>query len=69
MTVAGTGGDDAIAVAGGGTTADVTGLPATVRITRADAATDTLAIEGGDGADTLDAGGLAAGVIGLAFTD
>jgi hypothetical protein len=69
VSVAGTRGDDAIAVAGSGTTADVTGLPATVRVTRADAATDTLAIDGGDGADALDAAGLAPGVIGLAFTD
>lgn len=69
VTVAGTRRDDAIAVAGAGTTADVTGLPAAVRITRADAATDTLAIDGGDGADTLDDSGLAPGVIGLAFAD
>jgi hypothetical protein len=69
VTVAGTRNDDAIAVAGSGTTADVTGLPAAVRITRADVTTDTLAIDGGDGADTLDDTGLAPGVIGLGFSD
>ena len=44
------------------------GSRAAVRITRADAATDTLAIDG-DGADTLDDTGLAPGVIGLTFAD
>jgi hypothetical protein len=69
VTVAGTAGDDAMAVRGQGTTVDLTGLPAAVRINRADAATDTLAIDGRDGADTLDQAGLPAGTIGLAFTD
>jgi Ca2+-binding RTX toxin-like protein len=69
VTVAGTAAADAIVASGAGTTADVTGLPATVRITRADAATDTLAIDGGEGADTLDASGLPSGTIGLEFVD
>jgi len=69
VTVAGTGGDDAFAVRGAGTTVDLTGLPAAVKVNRADAATDTLAIDGGDGADTLDQSGLPAAAIGLEFSD
>jgi hypothetical protein len=69
VTVDGTAGDDAMAVRGQGTTVDLTGLPASVRINRADGANDTLAIDGGDGADTLDDAALRAGTIGLAFTD
>jgi Ca2+-binding RTX toxin-like protein len=69
VDVDGTAGDDALVVRGQGTTVDLAGLPSAVRITRADAADDTLAIAGGAGADTLDTTGLPADTIGLDFTD
>jgi hypothetical protein len=59
VLVDGTAGDDAIAVRGAGTTADVSGLPAA----------DLLRLSGGGGADALDQSGLSPGVIGLEFAD
>jgi hypothetical protein len=69
VDVLGTAGDDALRLTGAGTTAELTGLPATVRMHRADGATDRLAVQGGPGADSLDAAGLPAGLIGVDFAD
>jgi hypothetical protein len=68
VIVNGTDGDDAIAVAGSAGSVNVTGLAASVAITRAEAALDRLAINGLGGADTLDDSGLAPNTIGLSFT-
>jgi hypothetical protein len=48
---------------------NVSGLAASLAITRAEAALDRLAINGLGGADTLDDSGLASNTIGLSFTD
>jgi hypothetical protein len=69
VTVAGTAADDAMRVTGAGTTVDLTGLPAAVRLSRADGATDRLVVNGGGGADALDASGLPAGTVGVEFVD
>jgi hypothetical protein len=65
LEVAGTEGVDAITVAGSQTTARLTGLTATVNVSHAEGALDTLAIETRGGEDTVDSAGLAPGVIGL----
>ena len=68
VTVAGTDGDDALAVAGTvvvGGTATLTGLPAKVNVSHAEGANDTLAIDTGEGDDTVDSSGLAPGTIKL----
>ena len=68
MTVDGTGGDDALAIAGNTGEARVTGLPVRLAIQRTEPA-DTLAIAGGAGADTLDTSGLLPGAITATLTD
>ena len=65
VEVAGTDGADAITVAGSRTTARLTGLTATVNVTHAEGALDTLAVDTRGGADTVDSAGLEPGVIGL----
>jgi hypothetical protein len=65
VTVRGTAGDDAITITGSGTSALVTGLHASVAISGAESANDTLSIDAGAGTDTVDASGLVAGVISL----
>jgi Ca2+-binding RTX toxin-like protein len=60
VVVNGTAGDDTIAVATNGGNTDVTGLPARVTITGADAALDRLDVNAGAGADVINASGLAA---------
>ena len=69
VEVLGTAGDDALRLTGAGTTAELAGLPATVRMHRADGATDRLAVQGGAGADALDSTALPAGLIGVDFAD
>ena len=68
MTVDGTDGDDALAIAGNTSEARVTGLPVRLAIQRTEPA-DTLAIAGRGGADALDASGLLAGAISARLTD
>jgi Ca2+-binding RTX toxin-like protein len=68
VNVAGTAGNDAVAVSGGAGRVIVAGLPATVAIGHAESA-DQLAVAGGAGQDTLDSAGLAPGTIGLTFAD
>src|SRR3712207_5315467 len=68
VNVAGTAGNDAIAVSGGAGRATVTGLPSSVAIRHAESA-DQLAVAGGAGQDTLDSAALAPGTIGLTFAD
>ena len=65
VQVAGTDRADAITVAGSLTTARLTGLSATVNISHAEGALDTLAVDTRGGDDTVDSAGLAPGVIGL----
>jgi Ca2+-binding RTX toxin-like protein len=65
VEVAGTDRADAITVAGSRTTARLTGLTATVNVTHAEGALDTLAVDTRGGADTVDSAGLEPGVIGL----
>src|SRR3954471_4583190 len=60
VTVDGTNGGDVIVIAGTGTSAAVTGLPALVSITNAEGANDALTVQGRDGSDTISAAGLAA---------
>ncbi len=60
VIVEGTAGNDQIAAAGRNGAARVSGLPATVTITGAEAATDTLTIDALDGNDHVNASGLAA---------
>ena len=57
----GTAGDDAITAAGDANGISVTGLPARVNITGAEAANDRLIINGLTGDDVIDATGLLAG--------
>jgi Ca2+-binding RTX toxin-like protein len=64
VTVTGTDKADAMKLVGKGTTATLTGLPATVNISHAESA-DTLAIDTRGGADTLDTSAFAPGTIGL----
>ena len=52
-------------MAGSGTTARLTGLPATVNVSHAEGALDTLAVDTRGGDDTVDSAGLAPGVIQL----
>jgi hypothetical protein len=61
MTVTGT-----VVIAG---TATLTGLPATVNVSHAAGALDTLAVDGRAGEDSLDTSGLAPGTIGLELTE
>ena len=68
MTVDGTDGDDALAIAGNTGEARVTGLPVRLAIQRTEPA-DTLAIAGGAGTDTLDTSGLLPGAITATLTD
>lgn len=68
VAVSGTDGDDELAVTGRvvvAGTATLTGLPATVNISHAEGANDTLAIDTRAGEDTVDTSGLADGTIGL----
>jgi len=65
ITVNGTDLTDALTVAGSNGSASVTGLGATLNITGADAATDTLGISTFDGNDTVDASQLAASTVRL----
>lgn len=65
IRVAGTNRRDALTVAGARGTARVTGLSATVNITHAEIARDTLAIDTGAGDDQVDSSGLAPDTIGL----
>ena len=68
MTVDGTDGDDALAIAGNTSEARVTGLPVRLAIQRTEPA-DTLAIAGRGGADVLDASGLLPDAISARLTD
>src|ERR1043165_2878150 len=63
VTVKGTNAVDAIQIAGYGTSVSVTGLPATVAMTNAEGANDSLVVQGLGGNDTISAAGLAAGVV------
>ena len=65
VTVSGTAGVDSIVVTGAGTSVNVTGLHASVAITDAEGANDSLDIETGDGDDTVDHSGLPPGIINL----
>jgi Ca2+-binding RTX toxin-like protein len=65
VTVKGTNAVDAIQIAGSGTSVSVTGLPATVAMTNAEGANDSLVVQGLGGNDTISAAGLAAGVVKL----
>ena len=65
ITVTGTAGNDNVTITGSGTTADVSGLAASVHITTSEGANDKLIINTLAGDDTVNASGLAAGVIGL----
>ena len=65
VQVTGTDRADAITVAGSLTTARLTGLPATVNISHAEGALDTLAVDTRGGQDTVDSSGLAPDVIKL----
>jgi Ca2+-binding RTX toxin-like protein len=67
VIVNGTNRSDAIAAAGSDGAIDVTGLAATVSITNAEVANDTLAINALDGNDVVDASALAAQTIALAI--
>jgi hypothetical protein len=72
VTVQGTNGRDDMAITGKvvvAGTATLTGLPATVNISHAEGALDTLAIDTRAGKDTLDTTGLAPGTIGLEVHD
>jgi Ca2+-binding RTX toxin-like protein len=65
VIVDGTNGDDVIVVAGSNGAASVTGLPATVSLTGAEPANDTLAIDALAGDDVVDASPLAASAVKL----
>jgi hypothetical protein len=65
VLVTGTDHDDSIAVAGSRGTARVTGLSATVNVSHAEVARDTLAIDTGAGDDEVDSSALAPDTIGL----
>ncbi len=72
MTVQGTDKADAMTLTGKvvvAGTATLTGLPATVNISHAEGALDTLAIDAGAGADTLDTSAFAPATIGLEVLD
>ena len=68
MTVDGTDGDDALAIAGNTSEARVSGLPVRLAIQRTEPA-DTLAIAGRGGVDALDVSGLLPGAISARLTD
>jgi hypothetical protein len=65
VSVDGTDGVDAIAVAGANGSVETTGLPAAVGITRAEGDRDVLRVRTRGGADTVDDSALAAGTIAL----
>jgi Ca2+-binding RTX toxin-like protein len=65
VTVKGTNAVDTIQIAGSGASVSVTGLPATVTLTNAEGANDSLVIQSLAGNDTISAAGLAAGVVKL----
>jgi Ca2+-binding RTX toxin-like protein len=65
VIVNGTAAADSIRISGSGSTAVVTGLSATVRITHSDGVGDNLRVNGLGGNDTIDASRLPAGVISL----
>jgi Ca2+-binding RTX toxin-like protein len=65
VIVNGTTAADAITISGTGTTAVVAGLSATVHITHAEGANDSLRVNGLGGNDTINASTLHAGVVGL----
>jgi Ca2+-binding RTX toxin-like protein len=65
VTVNGMAGDDRISVVSSGSSIDVNGLAAQVSINGADAANDTLVINGGTGNDTINASALHAGQVNL----
>jgi Ca2+-binding RTX toxin-like protein len=65
IVVAGTAGNDAITAAGSAGTLAVTGLPARVDVTGAEAPLDVLDIDGGAGDDAITGGDLTADAIGL----
>jgi Ca2+-binding RTX toxin-like protein len=65
VVVNGTAAADSVTVQGFGSTANVTGLAATVRVNHAEGANDSLQINGLGGNDTINASTLSAGVIGL----
>ena len=65
VTVNGTASDDHISVVSSGSSIDVNGLAAQVTINGADAANDTLVINGGTGNDTINASALHAGQVNL----
>ena len=72
VAVRGTDGPDRMAITGRvviGGTATLTGLPATVNVSHAEGALDTLAVDGRAGQDSVDTSGLAPGTIGLEITD
>jgi hypothetical protein len=72
VTVQGTAGRDAMTLTGKvvvAGTATLTGLHATVNISHAEGALDTLAIDTGAGQDSVDTSGLAPGTIGLEVRD
>jgi hypothetical protein len=72
VTVQGTDKRDAMTLTGKvvvAGTATLTGLPATVNISHAEGALDTLAIDTRGGDDTLDSSGFAPATIGLEVTD
>ena len=60
-----TDGDDAVTVTGNNGAASVLGLPATVNVTNAEPANDTLSVNALGGDDVVGASGLAASAIGL----
>ncbi len=65
VNVNGTAGDDRISVATNGSSIVVSGLPAQVTINGAEAANDTLVVNGGAGNDSIDASRLHAGQVNL----
>jgi hypothetical protein len=72
VTVQGTEGHDAVAVAGKvvvAGTATLTGLPATVNVSHAEGALDALAIDARAGHDNVESSGLPPGTIGLEILD
>ena len=68
VTIDGTDGDDALAIAGNTSEARVSGLPVRLAIQRTEPA-DTLAIAGRGGVDALDISGLLPGAISARLTD
>ena len=65
VIVNGTGGNDSIAIVGGGTSYAVTGLPALVSVSNSEGANDALVVNALGGDDTVSATGLPAGVVKL----